>query len=73
MKRSSFTLFLIQTRLVLAAVLNSAHAFTAEADHYHVTCFVHKTATQYSWGISVWRAFPLERSAFFTVRVVWED
>jgi hypothetical protein len=24
-------------------------------------------STQYMWGMTVWRAFPLERSTFFTV------
>lgn len=34
---------------------------------FQISCFVHKLTTQFMWGMTVWRAFPLERSTFFTV------
>uniref|UniRef100_A0A915DA00 Uncharacterized protein n=1 Tax=Ditylenchus dipsaci TaxID=166011 RepID=A0A915DA00_9BILA len=55
------------TRNILTAVLTIIPDTNAELDRFQISCFVHKMSTQYMWGMSVWRAFPLERTTFFTV------
>ncbi|KAI1698580.1 hypothetical protein DdX_17828 [Ditylenchus destructor] len=56
-----------QTRNILTAVLTIIPDTNAELDRFQISCFVHKMSTQYMWGMTVWRAFPLERTTLFTV------
>uniref|UniRef100_A0A9J2P2B0 Gustatory receptor n=1 Tax=Ascaris lumbricoides TaxID=6252 RepID=A0A9J2P2B0_ASCLU len=57
----------LQTRRILGAVLTIIPDENADLDRFQIACFVHKMSTQYMWGMTVWRAFPLERTTFFTV------
>uniref|UniRef100_A0A914W8I0 Gustatory receptor n=1 Tax=Plectus sambesii TaxID=2011161 RepID=A0A914W8I0_9BILA len=56
-----------ETRRILSTVLSLVPDVETEEDRFQVTCFVHKTNTQYMWGMTVWRTFPLERGGFFTL------
>ncbi|TKR88766.1 hypothetical protein L596_012959 [Steinernema carpocapsae] len=56
-----------ETRKIVSAVLQIVPEASAEIDRFQINCFVHKMSTQYMWGMTVWRAFPLERSTFFTL------
>uniref|UniRef100_A0A1I7YDF0 G_PROTEIN_RECEP_F1_2 domain-containing protein n=1 Tax=Steinernema glaseri TaxID=37863 RepID=A0A1I7YDF0_9BILA len=56
-----------ETRQIVSAVLAIVPEHSTEADRFQINCFVHKMSTQYMWGMTVWRAFPLERSTFFTI------
>ncbi|KHN80190.1 hypothetical protein Tcan_16975 [Toxocara canis] len=57
----------LQTRQILSAVLTIIPNEDADLDRFQISCFVHKMSTQYMWGMTVWRAFPLERTTFFTL------
>uniref|UniRef100_A0AC34Q9V1 Uncharacterized protein n=1 Tax=Panagrolaimus sp. JU765 TaxID=591449 RepID=A0AC34Q9V1_9BILA len=59
-----------ETRKVLNAVLAIVPDANADLDRFQINCFAHKMSTQYMWGMTVWRAFPLERTTFFTTRKV---
>lgn len=59
-----------ETRKIINAVLAIVPDSNADLDRFQISCFVHKMSTQYMWGMTVWRAFPLERTTFFTVRVL---
>ncbi|GMT09961.1 hypothetical protein PFISCL1PPCAC_1258, partial [Pristionchus fissidentatus] len=56
-----------RTRQVVNAVLRIVPDQNADLDRFQIACFVHKMTTQFMWGMTVWRAFPLERSTFFTL------
>ncbi|GMR54412.1 hypothetical protein PMAYCL1PPCAC_24607, partial [Pristionchus mayeri] len=56
-----------RTRQVVNAVLRVVPDQNADLDRFQITCFVHKMSTQFMWGMTVWRTFPLERSTFFTL------
>uniref|UniRef100_A0A0N4W795 G protein-coupled receptor n=1 Tax=Haemonchus placei TaxID=6290 RepID=A0A0N4W795_HAEPC len=55
------------TRGVVTAVLRIVPDANADLDRFQISCFVHKMSTQFMWGMTVWRAFPLERTTFFTL------
>uniref|UniRef100_A0A914XIL8 Gustatory receptor n=1 Tax=Plectus sambesii TaxID=2011161 RepID=A0A914XIL8_9BILA len=54
-----------QARSILAPVLALLPA--DEAGRFQILCLVQKIQTQFQWGITVWRAFPVERSLLFTL------
>ncbi|PIO71144.1 hypothetical protein TELCIR_06963 [Teladorsagia circumcincta] len=54
------------TRGIVNAVLRIVPDANADLDRFQISCFVHKMSTQFMWGMTVWRAFPLERTTFFT-------
>ena len=56
-----------KTRQIVNAVLRIVPDANADLDRFQISCFVHKMTTQFMWGMTVWRAFPLERTTFFTV------
>ncbi|CAD5226131.1 unnamed protein product [Bursaphelenchus okinawaensis] len=56
-----------ETRKIINAVLAIVPDSNADLDRFQISCFVHKMSTQYMWGMTVWRAFPLERTTFFTL------
>ncbi|KAK6019305.1 hypothetical protein OSTOST_15064 [Ostertagia ostertagi] len=56
-----------QTRGIVNAVLRIVPDANADLDRFQISCFVHKMSTQFMWGMTVWRAFPLERTTFFTL------
>ncbi|KAF8383699.1 egl-47 [Pristionchus pacificus] len=56
-----------RTRQVVNSVLRIVPDQNADLDRFQIACFVHKMTTQFMWGMTVWRAFPLERSTFFTL------
>ncbi|CAI5453467.1 unnamed protein product [Caenorhabditis angaria] len=55
------------TRQIVNAVLRIVPDANADLDRFQISCFVHKMTTQFMWGMTVWRAFPLERATFFTI------
>ncbi|EPB74067.1 hypothetical protein ANCCEY_06854 [Ancylostoma ceylanicum] len=55
------------TRGIVNAVLRIVPDANADLDRFQISCFVHKMSTQFMWGMTVWRAFPLERTTFFTL------
>ncbi|CAI4222549.1 unnamed protein product [Auanema sp. JU1783] len=55
------------TRQIVNAVLRIVPDANADLDRFQISCFVHKMSTQFMWGMTVWRAFPLERTTFFTL------
>ncbi|CAH04730.1 putative G-protein coupled receptor egl-47 [Caenorhabditis elegans] len=55
------------TRQIVNAVLRIVPDANADLDRFQISCFVHKMTTQFMWGMTVWRAFPLERTTFFTL------
>ncbi|VDL71161.1 unnamed protein product [Nippostrongylus brasiliensis] len=55
------------TRGIVTAVLRIVPDANADLDRFQISCFVHKMSTQFMWGMTVWRAFPLERTTFFTL------
>uniref|UniRef100_A0A914UV15 Transmembrane protein n=1 Tax=Plectus sambesii TaxID=2011161 RepID=A0A914UV15_9BILA len=55
------------TRLIMRAVLSTMPDDDCDSERFQVTCFMYKMQTQYSWGVTVWRAFPIERGVFFTL------
>ncbi|KAE9417772.1 hypothetical protein Angca_001301 [Angiostrongylus cantonensis] len=55
------------TRCIVNAVLRIVPEANVDLDRFLISCFVHKLSTQFMWGMTVWRAFPLERTTFFTL------
>ncbi|KAI6213053.1 Egl-47 [Aphelenchoides besseyi] len=55
-----------ETRKIVNTVLSIVPDASAEIDRFQISCFVHKMSMQQMYGMSVWRAFPLERTTVFT-------
>lgn len=56
-----------KTRYVVRDLLSALPDNHDPSGRFYVTCFIYKMNSQYMWGVTVWRAFPLERSTFFTI------
>ncbi|KAK6056190.1 hypothetical protein COOONC_06306 [Cooperia oncophora] len=56
------------TRGIVNAVLRIVPDANADLDRFQISCFVHKMSTQFMWGMTVWRAFPLERTYLLHAR-----
>ncbi|CAJ0950305.1 unnamed protein product, partial [Mesorhabditis belari] len=55
------------TREIVDHVLRIVPDANADLDRFQISCFVHKMTTQFMWGMTVWRAFLLQRTTFFTL------
>uniref|UniRef100_A0A1I7X3Q5 G_PROTEIN_RECEP_F1_2 domain-containing protein n=1 Tax=Heterorhabditis bacteriophora TaxID=37862 RepID=A0A1I7X3Q5_HETBA len=62
-----FTICWAGLQVVVAVMHIVIICYTGMTTNETISCFVHKMSTQFMWGMTVWRAFPLERTTFFTL------